>query len=155
MRSRTTSRELKRKSVYTSMWGCLQKFPVCVTSQLVAHHHGVRPLVYRRIYNTQVYLYGRKQNGAGMQKERSHWFFVFRPLLCLWFSSFLFFFFSNFLQIAIAAKIIEKHRHMQYLVRYEVARAPSSWKLDFLKNKRVVFTRKSTKEVQKNEEDEG
>ena len=111
-----------------------------------ADHQGVRPLVYRRIYNTQVYQYGRKQNGARMQKGRSHWFFVFRPLLCLWFFSFLFFFFFSFLQIPIAAKIIEKLRHMQYLdfkIRYEVVRAPSPWKLDYLKNKRAVFTRKN------------
>ena len=66
--------------------------------------------------------------------------------------------FSHFLQIAIAAKMIEKLRHMQYLdfkIRYELVRAPSPWKLDFLKNKRVVFTRKTTKEVHKKEEDEG
>ena len=39
-----------------------------------------------------------------------------------------FFSFSHFLQIAIAAKMIEKLRHMQYLdfkIRYEVLRAPS------------------------------
>ena len=55
-------------------------------------------------------------------------------------------------------KIIEKLWYMQYLdfkIRYEVVRAPSPWKLDYLKSKRAVFTRKTTKEVQKREEDEG
>ena len=66
--------------------------------------------------------------------------------------SFLFFLFSHFLQIPIAAKIIEKLRHVQYLdfkIRYEVVRAPSPWKLDYLKNKRAVLVRITTKEVQK------
>ena len=99
----------KHAGVFTK-FSCLRDF-----ATRRADHHGVRPLVYRRIYNTQVYQYGRKQNGAGMQKGRSHWFFVFCPLLCLCFFSFLFFFFSHFLQIPIAAKIIEKLRHMQYL----------------------------------------
>ena len=70
----------------------------------------------------------------------------------------LFSFFLIFLQIPIAAKIIEKLRHMQYLdfkIRYEVFRAPSPWKQDYLKSKRAVFTGKTTKEVQKKEEDEG
>ena len=109
VRSRATSRELKRKSVSKhagagvfTKFSCLRDF-----ATRRADHHGVRPLVYRRIYNTQVYQHGRKQNGAGMQKGRSHWFFVFCPLLCLCFFSFLFFFFSHFLQIPSAAKIIE------------------------------------------------
>ena len=54
--------------------------------------------------------------------------------------------------------MIEKLRHMQYLdfkIRYEVVRAPSPWKLDYLMSKRAVFTRKTTKEVQKKEDDEG
>ena len=41
---------------------------------------------------------------------------------------------------------------MQYLdfkIRCEVARAPSQWILDYLNNKSAVFTRKTTKEVQK------
>ena len=62
------------------------------------------------------------------KKEGRIGFSFFCPLLCLCFFSFLFFFFSHFLQIPIAAKIIEKLRHMQYLdfkIRYEVVRAPS------------------------------
>ena len=96
------------EKVFTKHAGVFTKFSCLrVFATHRADHQGVRPLVYRRIYNTQVYQYGRKQNGAGMQKERSHWFFVFRPLLCLCFFSFLFFFFSQFLHVAIAAKIIE------------------------------------------------
>ena len=108
VRSRATLHELKGKSVYKAC-GCVFKIS-CLRNFATrrADNQGVRPLVYRRIYNTQVYQYGRNQNGASMQKERSHLFFVFRPLLCLWFSSFLFFSFSHFLQIAIAAKMIEK-----------------------------------------------
>ena len=67
-----------------------------------------------------------------------------------------FFSFSQFLQIA---KMIDKVRHIQHLdfkKSYEVIRPPSPCKLDHLKNKRAVFTRKTTKlEVQKKEENEG
>ena len=94
---------------------------------------------------------------ACKKEDRIVFSFFVRCFVC---SSFLssFSFFSIFLKIPIAAKIIEKLRHMQYLdfkIRYEVVSAPSPWKLDYLKNKRAVFTRKTTKEVQKKEEDDG
>ena len=141
----------KHAGVFTK-FSCLRDF---ATGR--ADHHGVRPHVYRRIYNTQVYQYGRNKMALACKKEgRIGFSFFVRCFVLLFFPLFLFFFI--FFQIPIAAKIIEKLRHMQYLdfkIRYEVVRAPSPWKLDYLKNKRAVLTRKTTKEVQKKEEDEG
>ena len=147
LRANWSEKVLRKHAGVFTKFSCLRDF-----ATRRADHQGVRPLVYRRIYNTQVYQYGRKQNGTGMQKERSHWFFVFSSVALFVILSFPLFLFSHFLQIAIAAKMIEQLRHMQYLdykIRYEVVRAPSLWKLDYLKNKRAVFTRTTTKEVQK------
>ena len=143
----------KHADVFTK-FSCLRDF-----ATRRADHQGVRPLVYRRIYNTQVYQNGKKNKIAlACEKEDCIGFsFFVRCFVCASFlSSFSFSHF--FFQIPIAAKIIEKLRHMHYLdfkIRYEVVGAPSPWKLDYLKNKRAVFTRKTTKEVQKKEEDEG
>ena len=126
------------KKCLQSMRVCLQIFPACVTSQLVAQTTTESDHSFTVEFTTLPVR--KKTKWRWHAKRKVALVFRFRPLLCLCFFSFLFLFFSLFLQIPIAAKIIEKLRHMQYLdfkIRYEVVRAPSPWKLDYLKNKRA------------------
>ena len=147
------------KKCLQSMRVCLQNFPVCVTSQLVVqttkesdHSFTVEFTTHKCTGTEKI-----KMALACKKKDRIGFSFFVRCFVC---GSLLssFFLFLIFLQIAIAAKMIAELRNMQYLdfkIRYEVVRAPSPWKLNYLKNKRAVFTRKTTTKVQKKEEDEG
>ena len=109
---------------------CLQNFPLCVTSQHVAQttkesdHSFTVEFTTHKCTSTEenkMALVCKKKDGIGFSFSSVALFVV------LFISSF-FFFFSFFWQIAIAAKMIEKLRHKQYLdfkIRYEVVRAPS------------------------------
>ena len=108
---------------------CLQNFPVCVTSQLVAQtttdsdHSFTVEFTTRKCTSTEE----NKMALACKEEGRIGFSFFVRCFVCASFLS-SFSFFLIFLQIPIAAKIIEKLRHVQYLdfkIRYEVVRAPS------------------------------
>ena len=96
-RLRANSSEKVLLKCLQSMRVCLQNFPVCVTSQLVAQttkesdHSFTVEFTAHKCTSTE-----ENKMALACEKRRSHWFFVFRPLLCLCFFSFLFFFFSHF-----------------------------------------------------------
>ena len=116
------------KKCLQSMRVCMQNFPLCVTSQLVAQttkesdHSFIVEFTTHKCTSTEenkMALACKKKDRIGFRVLSVALFVVlFFPL----------FLFSHFLQIAIAAKMIEKLRHMQYLdfkIRYELVRAPS------------------------------
>ena len=138
---RTQAKKCSSEKMFTMHAGVFKKFScLCDFATHRADHHGqgayVRPIVYHRIYNTSAPV-RKKTKLCWHVKRKIALVFHFSSVALLLVLFFPLFSFSLFLQIAIAVKMIEKLRHMQYLdlkTRYEVQIEKSFLLAPFLSN---------------------
>ena len=149
------------KKCLQSMRVCLQNFPACVTSQLVAQtttesdHSFTVEFTTHKCTSTE-----ENKMALACKKEGRIGFSFFRPLLCFCFFSFLFFFFSlifcRFLLPRKSLKNFDTCKYLDIKIRYEDGKSTKSVKTGLFEEQKSRFhQKKQRKKCKKKEEDEG